>query len=169
MSGVLRSQESSKEEVMHTFGAPIAAPLPSHRGPLLRYHGNSDELAARPIVTQPPRDPARCSWKDVQKEIRTPDPISFLLWLYLASLEKEKIVCASSPGRNLCGGRVWVVVSGLSFRCLPWQRWESYEHLSGRMWPVREGHLRSLAQWVLTQLASHTFLLKMLFIVCYWL
>lgn len=32
---------------MQAFGAPIAAPLASHRGPLLRYCGNSDDLAAR--------------------------------------------------------------------------------------------------------------------------
>lgn len=94
MGGLPKSEESSKEEAIHTFGAPIAAPLPSHRGPLLCYHGNSDELAARPIITQPPWDPVRCSGKDVQKEICIPDPISCLLWLYLASPEKEKTVRA---------------------------------------------------------------------------
>jgi len=113
MVGLPRSEESSKEEAIHTFSAPIAAPLPSHRGPLLRYCGNSDKLAARPIIAQPPRDPARCSRRDVQKELCIPDPISFLRWLYLARLEKGTVVRVSSPQRNPCGGRARRVARGL--------------------------------------------------------
>lgn len=68
MGGLPRSEESSKEEATHPLGAPIAAPLASHRGPALRYCGNSDDLAAR-AVTLPPRDSARCPGKGFHKEI----------------------------------------------------------------------------------------------------
>lgn len=169
MGGLLRSEESSKEEAVHPFGAPVAAPLASHRGPLLRYCGNRDDLAARGIITQPPRDSARCSGKALHKEVRIRDPVSFKFWLYLASLE-EKIVAGSpakrsrveaGQGRGGAGALIWVSAPAEAGSC---------EHLSGRSWLMwGEGHSRSLALWVPTQAASPTFCCKLLFIVCHWL